>query len=81
MHVASTSPGLRGLGALVAVFGRELAWIAPQVAHEVRRWRALAEAIPDPALRADALLSLEHERLNKKTALAVLSSAVLLTSA
>lgn len=54
----------RQLGALVAVYARALAWVAPRVAHEVRGWRRAAEAIADPALREDALVSLERERLN-----------------
>ena len=63
MPVASTSL-LRDLRALILVYMRELLWIGPQVAREVRRWRERAAAIVDPALREDALLSLEHERLN-----------------
>jgi tetraprenyl-beta-curcumene synthase len=62
--VASTSPSLRQLRALLAVYARELAWVAPQVAREVRGWRERAAAIADPALREDALTSLERERLN-----------------
>lgn len=54
----------RQLAALAAVYAREVAWVAPSVAAEVRRWRARAAAIPDPALREDALISLERERLN-----------------
>ncbi len=63
MPVASISL-LRGVCALILVYVRELTWIAPQVAREVRRWREQAAAIVDPALRADALVSLERERLN-----------------
>jgi tetraprenyl-beta-curcumene synthase len=62
--VKSTSLTVRQLGALVAVYARELTWIAPRVAREVRVWRERAEAIPDPALREDALVSLRRERLN-----------------
>lgn len=54
----------RQLDALVAIYGREFAWIAPNVARQVRFWRQRAQAIPDRTLRADALNSLERERLN-----------------
>jgi tetraprenyl-beta-curcumene synthase len=62
--MASTSLSLAQLHALATVYGRELGWVAPRVAKEVRAWRGRAAAIPDPALREDALVSLSHERLN-----------------
>ena len=62
--MASTSLSPGQLQALVTVYGRELAWVAPQVAKEVRVWRGRAAAIRDPVLRKDALVSLEQERLN-----------------
>ncbi len=34
----------------------------PAVAREVEHWRALAQAIPDPPLREDALHALEDKR-------------------
>jgi len=43
---------------------RELTWTLPNVRDEVARWRKRASAIPDPTLRADALVSLHSERLN-----------------
>lgn len=48
--------------------GRELGWIAPNVATEIAGWRARAEAIPDARLRAEALETLERERLNPEGA-------------
>ena len=59
---------LRQLAALCAVCMRELAWIHPHVAREVRRWRRLAVSIPDPGIRADALASLRGKRLNAEGA-------------
>ncbi|HEV7585096.1 MAG TPA: DUF2600 family protein [Solirubrobacteraceae bacterium] len=47
---------------------RELAWIHPNVAREVRRWRRLAASIPDPRIRADALASLREKRFNAEGA-------------
>jgi tetraprenyl-beta-curcumene synthase len=44
--------------ALGAGAARELRWGLAGVSREVRRWHALAEQIPDPVLRADALGSL-----------------------
>jgi len=56
------------LRALASVAGRELAWIIPSVAHEVASWQARAHAIPEAALREDALLTLRRERLNTEGA-------------
>jgi tetraprenyl-beta-curcumene synthase len=53
---------------LVAVLGREFAWVKPNVAEEVRVWRKRAEEIPDQLLRRDALQTLEQERLNAEGA-------------
>lgn len=50
-----------GLGLAVV---RELAWGLRGVLHEVERWRVQAECIPDPRIRNDALLALEHKRPN-----------------
>jgi tetraprenyl-beta-curcumene synthase len=52
----------RQLWALLAAMTREVAWGLPTVAHEVRRWRALAEAIPDAPIRADALKAISEQR-------------------
>jgi tetraprenyl-beta-curcumene synthase len=41
---------------------RELTWGLPAVSREVRRWRALAEAIPDDHIRQDALNALNKKR-------------------
>lgn len=43
---------------------RELTWGLPATAREVARWRARAAAIPDAALRADALEAIERKRAN-----------------
>jgi len=53
---------VRQLAALIASAGRQLAWGLPAVAHEVRRWRRLAEAIPDAPIRDDALDALRRKR-------------------
>ncbi|HEY6758087.1 MAG TPA: DUF2600 family protein [Baekduia sp.] len=57
--VVSRFATLRALG-----FGtvREVGWGLPGVRAEVRHWRTLAEGIPDPVLRADALASLADKR-------------------
>jgi len=58
----------RQIGSLLAVSARELTWVLPNVAREVRAWRERAQRIPDPSLRADALLTLKRERLNTEGA-------------
>jgi tetraprenyl-beta-curcumene synthase len=50
------------LRALLAAAARELAWGLPEVTRATRRWRTLAEAIPDGPIREDALHSLTHKR-------------------
>jgi tetraprenyl-beta-curcumene synthase len=52
----------RQLRVLCQSAARELTWTLPSVAREVRQWRALASAIPDGAIRQDALASLAHKR-------------------
>jgi tetraprenyl-beta-curcumene synthase len=42
--------------------GRELVWGLRAVSGEVSRWRAHADRIPDPQLRADALAALARKR-------------------
>jgi tetraprenyl-beta-curcumene synthase len=52
----------RQLRVLGEATGRELAWVLPAVAREVRAWRSLAAAIPDRPIRQDALSSLANKR-------------------
>jgi tetraprenyl-beta-curcumene synthase len=59
---------LAQLCSLSSVAVRELLWIVPNVAREVRFWRARAQAIPDEPLRADALDTLKRERLSTEGA-------------
>ncbi|HYI98189.1 MAG TPA: DUF2600 family protein [Thermoleophilaceae bacterium] len=47
---------------LVVAAGRELSWGLREVSRELRTWRALAELIPDPSIRHDALRALTHKR-------------------
>ncbi len=47
---------------MVAGAARELTWGLRAVSRETRAWRAMAEAIPDAPIRADALHSLDHKR-------------------
>jgi tetraprenyl-beta-curcumene synthase len=42
--------------------------VFPDVRRELRRWDRCAQAIPDPALRAQALAKLRHERFNTEVA-------------
>lgn len=53
---------LRQLGTLARAATRELIWGLPTVAREERRWKALACAIPDGPIRADALSALRDKR-------------------
>jgi tetraprenyl-beta-curcumene synthase len=55
---AVSSPAPRLVGAVAASAARQLGWGLSAVGQEVARWRALAERIPDPVLRADAMSSL-----------------------
>lgn len=48
--------------ALAGAVGRELSFGLPQTARAMRGWRARAERIPNPELRADALHSLDNKR-------------------
>jgi len=50
--------------ALVHALWRELTWGLGGAAREVKHWRALADAIPDPTLRDDAHDALDHKRGN-----------------
>lgn len=58
----------RQLAAFGAVAARELTWVIPNVAREVRRWQVVALEVPDAALRDDATLTLRRERLNTEGA-------------
>ncbi len=53
---------LRQLCALLSGAARELAWGLPTVAREVKRWRVLADGIPAPAIRQDAIDALTRKR-------------------
>jgi tetraprenyl-beta-curcumene synthase len=55
---------VRQVWAFVAVAAREVGWVLPTVAREVRAWQRLAGNIPDAPLRDDALTNLSRERLN-----------------
>jgi tetraprenyl-beta-curcumene synthase len=59
-----TSPSPRQVWALTIAAARELLWGLPVVAREIRAWRSRARAIPDGALRDDALHSLTSKRAN-----------------
>lgn len=48
--------------ALLTATARQLRWGLRAVADEIRTWRARAAAIPDPALRRDALSALNDKR-------------------
>jgi tetraprenyl-beta-curcumene synthase len=50
--------------ALARAVWRELTWGLPGTARQVSEWRARAAAIPDAALRADALQAIEEKRTN-----------------
>lgn len=50
--------------ALGRAVSRELTWGLNGASHEIAGWRALAEAIPDVALRSDALEAIDHKRAN-----------------
>lgn len=56
------------IAALLAVSVRELTWVMPKVAAQLRTWRVRAEQIPDPQLRADAIDNLRASRLNAEGA-------------
>jgi tetraprenyl-beta-curcumene synthase len=57
-------PRLRELRALVGVMARFWIVVLPLARTELRGWRARAAAIPDPGLRAQALTTLDSERLS-----------------
>jgi tetraprenyl-beta-curcumene synthase len=54
----------RELAALACVMTRFWLVVLPLVRAQLREWRRLAAAIPDPALRAQALATLDSERLS-----------------
>lgn len=51
-------------GAALAALGAYAITVLPRVRRELRRWRRLAEAIPDPERRGRALSALEEKRGN-----------------
>ena len=55
---------IRTLSALARAASRDLAWGLNGVSCEIESWQALAAAIPDAALRCDALEALGSKRLN-----------------
>jgi tetraprenyl-beta-curcumene synthase len=54
----------RETGAALAALFAYLTTVLPRVRRELRRWRRLAEAIPDPERRRRALAALEEKRSN-----------------
>jgi tetraprenyl-beta-curcumene synthase len=54
----------RETGAAMAALCAYLTTVLPRVRRELRRWRRLAEAIPDPERRRRALAALEEKRSN-----------------
>lgn len=64
VHVDSTPLDPAQIRALLVASARELSWGLRKVARELRRWRALAEQIPDVEIRNDALYALERRRTN-----------------
>jgi len=64
--VAELSHGSRAreLAALIAVMARFWLIVFPLVRSELHGWQRRASAIPDPALRAQALATLDSERLS-----------------
>lgn len=60
-----TAPALtRALPSLARATIREICWGLGNVSREVRHWRALAQAIPDAALRKDAVEAIDRKRAN-----------------
>jgi tetraprenyl-beta-curcumene synthase len=54
----------RETGAALAALCAYVTTVLPRVRRELRRWRRLAEAIPDPERRRRALAALEEKRSN-----------------
>ena len=54
----------RDVVAVASALGVYLSRVVPLVRREVKRWREVAESIPDPALRGHALAALEEKALN-----------------
>jgi tetraprenyl-beta-curcumene synthase len=61
---ASHGPRARELAALALVMARFWLVVLPLARTQLRRWQRLASEIPDPRLRAQALATLESERLS-----------------
>ncbi len=66
LSVAEVPPRSRAreLTALACVMARFWIVVLPLVRAQLRAWKRLAAAIPDPALRAQALATLDSERLS-----------------
>ena len=58
-----SAPGRDGV-AVVSALAVYRARIVPRVRRELRRWRGVAESIPDPGLRDQALTALDEKGLN-----------------
>jgi tetraprenyl-beta-curcumene synthase len=56
------------IAALVGANARFWPTVLPEVRRELRRWDRRAQAIPDDALRRQALAKLQHERFNTEVA-------------
>jgi tetraprenyl-beta-curcumene synthase len=61
---ASHRPRVRDFAALALVMARFWLVVLPLVRTQLRGWQRLADGIPDPALRAQALATLQSERLS-----------------
>jgi tetraprenyl-beta-curcumene synthase len=61
---ASHGPRARELAALALVMARFWLVVFPLARKQLRGWQRLATGIPDPALRAQALATLDSERLS-----------------
>lgn len=62
-HTPNALPATRAqMSALLTAAGLELGWGLRTAAREVRRWRRMAAAIPDPAIRRDALSAIDEKR-------------------
>jgi tetraprenyl-beta-curcumene synthase len=57
-------PTSREIGAALAALAAYAVTVLPRVRRELRRWRKLAEAIPDPGRRDRALAALAEKRSN-----------------
>jgi tetraprenyl-beta-curcumene synthase len=58
---ASTRAAFTQAGALTAAAARELSWGLPEMSRELAAWKSLAHQIPDPTIRADALVTFDRK--------------------